>query len=98
MKNSQKIKEKKDQLETQLNQKKRCPNDESALSFGATAFRASTDMLASIIVGSAIGYLGDKYLNIYPYGIIFGFIFGAIAGLLNVYRRLCRMGYGLNRR
>ena len=97
MTNSQKIKEKKSAIEKEIKKDLKSSQALKNISFGATAFRASTDMLSCIIVGTLLGYFIDRYFLSPHYGLIIGFILGAAAGLLNVYRRLCRMGYGFNR-
>ncbi len=63
-------------------------------SFNAMALRASTDMIAGIIVGAGLGLLVDKWLNCAHWGLIIGFLLGSSAGLLNVYKSLCKIGYG----
>lgn len=97
MTNSQKIKEKKSAIEQKIKKEAQSSQPLKGISFGAIAFRASTDMLSCIIVGTFLGYFIDRYFLIPHYGLIIGFILGSAAGLLNVYRRLCRMGYGFNR-
>lgn len=64
-------------------------------SFNAVALQASTDMLAGIVVGSFLGWAIDRWLDSFYWGVIIGFILGSISGLWTVYRRLCKMGYGL---
>ena len=98
MTSSQKIKEKKEEIEKKLKKKELSSQISSDVSFSATAFRAGTDMLSCIVVGTILGYVFDRYINTPPYGLIFGFILGSAAGLLNVYRRLCKMGFGFNGR
>ena len=66
-----------------------------APSFKKMALSASTDMIAAIGIGFGLGLLLEKFTTISPWGMIVGFILGSIAGLLNVYRSLCRIGYGL---
>ncbi len=97
MTNSQKIKEKKSAIEQKIKKEMKAAQPLKDLSFGATAFRASTDMLSCIIVGTLLGYFFDCHFVTPHYGLIIGFILGSAAGLLNVYRRLCRLGYGFNR-
>ena len=96
MKKSQQLKEKKRQLEEALH-KKRVGNTALSPAFSSVAFRASTDMLSAIIVGTLLGFAFDKYLTTAHYGLIVGFILGAAAGLLTVYKRLCKLGYGFER-
>ena len=48
----------------------------------------ATELFAGILVGSAIGYLIDRYFKILPaFSMLFGF-FGFFASLLNIYRNL----------
>jgi len=41
---------------------------------------------SAIIVGSLIGYFIDKKFHTSPWGLIIGFIFGVIAGFINLFR------------
>ena len=63
-------------------------------SFKKVAWQASTDMLAALGVGFGGGLFLEQYYDCSPWGMIIGFVLGAFAGLLNVYRRLCKMGLG----
>ena len=54
-------------------------------------FKISTEIIAALVVGVGIGLLVDKYLGTKPFGLIIFFIFGAIAGFLNVYRVMRRI-------
>jgi F0F1-type ATP synthase assembly protein I len=44
-----------------------------------------------LVVGVVIGLIVDKYLGTKPFGLIIFFIFGALAGFLNVYRVMRRI-------
>ena len=61
---------------------------ESGAGFG---FKISTEIIAALVVGVGIGLIVDKYLGTKPFGLIIFFIFGAIAGFLNVYRVMRRI-------
>ena len=63
-------------------------NKESGAGFG---FKISTEIIAALVVGVGIGLIVDKYLGTKPFGLIIFFIFGAIAGFLNVYRVMRRI-------
>ena len=85
-----KLKELKDRIETAKssitpNTKK---NKESGAGFG---FKISTEIIAALVVGVGIGLIVDKYLGTKPFGLIIFFIFGALAGFLNVYRVMRRI-------
>ena len=61
---------------------------QSGAGFG---FKVSTEIIAALVVGVGIGLIVDKYLGTKPFGLIIFFIFGAIAGFLNVYRVMRRI-------
>ncbi len=71
-------------INTPLSKKKK----ESGAGFG---FKISTEIIAALVVGVGIGLIVDKYLGSKPFGLIIFFIFGAIAGFLNVYRVMRRI-------
>jgi len=57
--------------------------DPSALARG---FRLSTELVAGVLVGAAIGWLIDRWLGISPWGMIVFLLLGFAAGVLNVMR------------
>jgi ATP synthase protein I len=57
--------------------------DTSAIARG---FRLSTELVAGVLVGAAIGWLLDKWLGISPWGLIVFLLLGFAAGVLNVMR------------
>ena len=61
---------------------------ESGAGFG---FKISTEIIAALVVGVGIGLIVDKYFNTKPIGLIIFFIFGALAGFLNIYRVMRRI-------
>ncbi len=61
---------------------------ESGAGFG---FKISTEIIAALVVGVGIGLIVDNYFNTKPFGLIIFFIFGALAGFLNVYRVMRRI-------
>ena len=90
MVDEEKLKNLKDRIETAnssntLNNKK---NRENGAGFG---FKISTEIIAALVVGVGIGLIVDKYLGTKPFGLIIFFIFGALAGFLNVYRVMRRI-------
>ena len=61
---------------------------QSGAGFG---FKISTEIIAALVVGVGIGLIVDNYFNTKPIGLIIFFIFGALAGFLNVYRVMRRI-------
>ena len=86
------LKKRSDSLKKDLDPKK--TNQTGSVHFGGMALRATSDMVGGIVVGCLLGWTFDKYFHTRHYGLIVGFLIGATAGLLNVYRRLCKVGYG----
>ena len=84
------LKELKDRIETakSSNTPNTKKNKESGAGFG---FKISTEIIAALVVGVGIGLIVDKYLGTKPFGLIIFFIFGALAGFLNVYRVMRRI-------
>lgn len=62
-------------------------------SFNRLAWYASGDMVSGIAVGIGLGWVFEKYVDWHPWGIIVGFLLGAVAGFRNVYRMLKKYGY-----
>src|SRR6516225_6758485 len=57
--------------------------DPSAIARG---FRLSTEFVAGVVVGAAIGWLLDRWLGTSPWGMIVFLLLGFAAGVLNVMR------------
>jgi ATP synthase protein I len=52
----------------------------------ARGFRLSTELVAGVLVGAALGWLIDRWLGISPWGMIVLLLLGFAAGVLNVMR------------
>jgi ATP synthase protein I len=85
-----KLKDLKGRIQTaeKINTPRPLKKKDSGAGFG---FKISTEIIAALIVGVGIGLIVDKYLNTKPFGLIIFFIFGALAGFLNVYRVMRRI-------
>ena len=57
--------------------------DPSAIARG---FRLSTELVAGVLAGAALGWLLDRWLGISPWGLIVFLLLGFVAGVLNVMR------------
>ena len=64
--------------------------DPNAASLGK-ALKISTELVASVFVGSIIGFLLDNWFDTKPMLTICFFFMGAAAGILNVFRSAKRM-------
>ena len=59
---------------------------EDEYSRAAAGFQISTELLAGVLVGAAIGYFLDGLFETKPWLLALFTIFGGAAGILNVYR------------
>ena len=85
-----KLKDLKERIDTakSLNTPPPKKKKESGAGFG---FKISTEIIAALVVGVGIGLIVDNYFDSKPVGLIIFFIFGALAGFLNVYRVMRRI-------
>ena len=60
-------------------------------SFLGSAFKLGTELVASVAVGTIIGFILDNWFDTKPWLIIIFFFLGAAAGILNVIRTANRM-------
>ena len=60
--------------------------NETEYSSAAAGFQISTELLAGVIIGLAIGYVLDNVFNTTPWLLAIFTIFGGIAGVLNIYK------------
>ena len=66
----------------------RTENEDGAAKASAMArgFRLSSELIAGVVVGAAIGWGFDRLLSTSPFGFIVFFLLGFIAGVVNVVR------------
>ena len=50
------------------------------------AFKMSTEMVATVVVGTIIGFILDNWFGTKPWLILIFFFVGVVAGILNVIR------------
>ena len=60
-------------------------------SFMGSAFKLGTELVASVAVGTIIGFILDSWFDTKPWLIIIFFFLGAAAGMLSVIRTANRM-------
>ena len=65
-------------------------NGSNAASLGK-ALKIRTELVASVVVGSTIGFILDSWFDTKPLLIIVFFIIGVIAGILNVIKAAKKM-------
>ncbi len=66
-------------------------SDEKKGVFLGNAFKLGTELVAAVAVGTIIGFILDNWFDTKPLLIIVFFLFGAAAGILNVFRAAKRM-------
>ena len=59
--------------------------------FLGNAFKIGTEFVAAIAVGTIIGFILDNWFDTKPILIIIFFLFGAAAGIMNVFKTAKRM-------
>ena len=52
----------------------------------ALGFRLSSELVAGVVVGAAVGWGFDRLLSTSPFGIIVFLLLGFVAGVVNVVR------------
>ena len=55
------------------------------------AFKLGTELVAAVVVGTIIGFILDNWFDTKPILIIVFFLFGATAGILNVFKAAKKM-------
>ncbi len=76
----------KSKIKTQLQN-----DSEKKGSFMGNAFKLGTELVASVAVGTIIGFILDNWFDTKPWLIIIFFFLGAAAGMLNVIRTANKM-------
>lgn len=86
-----------DQLNRKLEQQRhemktlQAPKRTSSTSGYAQAMKISSEFIAGVLVGSAIGWLLDRWLGTSPIALVICLLLGFASGVLNVLRALGRV-------
>lgn len=64
----------------------------------AMGLRIGLELVVAIIVCAGIGWAADHWLGTRPVGMIVGFFFGVVTGMVNVYRAVTGMGLAMGYR
>jgi ATP synthase protein I len=87
---SARLKHLRDELDQHRPRRSEEPASGQQTSFNASGFargmRLSSELIAGVLVGAAIGWAIDKWLGISPWGMIVFLMLGFAAGVLNVMR------------
>ena len=75
--------------------KSRRENDGSNAASLGKALKISTELVASVFVGSIIGFLLDSWFGTKPLLTICFFVMGVVAGILNVFKSAKKMNIKL---
>ena len=59
--------------------------------FLGNAFKLGTELVAAVVVGTIIGFILDNWFGTKPILIIVFFLFGAAAGIVNVFKAAKKM-------
>tara|TARA_B100001250_G_scaffold246411_1_gene211846 strand:+ start:141 stop:419 length:279 start_codon:yes stop_codon:yes gene_type:complete len=87
----------KDQFKTRLKiakdkiLKRSQSSEDSQSSKLGIAFKMSTEMVATVLVGTIIGFILDSWFGTKPWLILIFFFVGVVAGILNVIRSAKRI-------
>ena len=72
-------------------QKKNIKESEKKGVFLGNAFKLGTELVAAVAVGTIIGFILDNWFGTKPILIIVFFLFGAAAGIVNVFKAAKKM-------
>jgi ATP synthase protein I len=62
------------------------------------ALRIGLELVVAIVVATAIGWAGDRWLGTRPWGAVLFFFLGVAVGMLNVWRAVSGMGMAMGYR
>jgi len=75
---------------SKLDEKNLSKNSEKSIFLG-NAFKLGTELIATVAVGTIIGFILDSWFDTKPILIIIFFLFGATAGILSVFKAAKKM-------
>ncbi len=76
---------------SKLKEKDTSNNNKRKGVFLGNAFKLGSELVAAVVVGTIIGFILDNWFDTKPILIIIFFLFGAAAGIKNVFRAAKRM-------
>ena len=76
---------------SKLKEKDTTNNNKRKSVFIGNAFKLGSELVAAVVVGTIIGFILDNWFDTKPILIIIFFLFGAAAGIKNVFRAAKRM-------
>ncbi len=82
----QRLDERIKQLQEQEKQARKDKTESDFVHASKVGFRVGTEMLSGVLVGGALGFLVDRFLETKPLWLIIFLFLGGAAGVLNVYR------------
>jgi len=97
MKNLKEISTRLEIAKKKIKKKDEKNNGTNAASLGK-ALKISTELVASVVVGSTIGFLLDSWFGTKPLLIICFFFMGVAAGIINVFKSAKKMHNNLNKK
>lgn len=74
------------------NRRRPSGGDQAPPSGLGVGFRIGIELVASLVVGLALGWVFDHFLGTRPWGLIAFFFIGAAAGMMNAFRAAQGMG------
>ena len=76
---------------SKIKEKDTTNNNKRKSVFIGNAFKLGSELVAAVVVGTIIGFILDNWFDTKPILIIIFFLFGAAAGIKNVFRAAKRM-------
>ena len=89
------LREAKERQREETKPRRQSTDDKASQQGMGLAFRVGAELVSALIVGVGLGLLLDRWLGTAPWGLLLMFLLGSAAGMLNVYRAVSGLGYGV---